>query len=195
MTASTFPAEEARSQAEQPYVEEDLARGLSRLRRRTGAMPTEKWLAIAGGVLMPLGVILVIIGWYGASHTTRLFEEVPYLISGGMLGMLLAILGAAFYFGYWLTRLVSGQREMVELMARMEARIAGAVGAETNGHASSGGGAAAASSTETLVATRTGTMFHRTDCPVVAERSDKELRVITLPAKGMSPCKLCAPLG
>ena len=193
MTASTFPAEDERSQTEQAYVEEDLATGLARLRRRTGAMPTEKWLAIAGGVLMPLGVILVLIGWYGASHTTRLFEEIPYLISGGMLGMLLAILGAAFYFGYWLTRLVSGQRQMVELMARMEARIAGAVGAETNGHA--GDSTAAAATPETLVATRTGTMFHRTDCPVVAGRSDKELRIITLPATGMSPCKLCAPLG
>ena len=110
--------------------------------------------------------------------------------------MLLSILGAAFYFGYWLTRLVSGQREMVELMARMEARIAGAVGSESNGHSggSSGGGSAAAVTSETFVATRTGTMFHRTDCPVVAERPDKELRMITLPATGMSPCKLCAPL-
>jgi hypothetical protein len=193
VTASTFPAEEARSQSDQPYVEEDLAKGLSKLRKRTGAMPTEKWLAIAGGVLMPLGVILVLVGWYGASHTTRLFEEIPYLISGGMLGMLLAVLGAAFYFGYWLTRLVSGQRQMVELMARMEARLESAARAEGNGHG--GGAVAAASNTETLVATRTGTMFHRTDCPVVAGRPDKELRIITPPATGMSPCKLCAPLG
>src|SRR4051812_42663264 len=158
-------------------------------------VPTDKWLAIAGGVLIPLGVIFVIIGWYGASHTTRLFEEVPYLISGGMLGMLLAILGAAFYFGYWLTRLVTGQREMVELMARMEARMDSAARAESNGHAAAGGGEAVGTSGEALVATRTGTMFHRPDCPVVAGRPDKELRMITLPAKSMSACKLCAPLG
>ena len=192
MTASTFPAEQAGAQADAPYVEEDLAKGLSRLRRRTGMVPTERWLAIAGGVLMPLGILFVIVGWYGASHTTRLFEEVPYLISGGILGMLLSVLGAAFYFGYWLTRLVNGQRQMVELMTRMEARLEGAAGAEGNGSGSASG---ATVGVDTLLATRTGTMFHRPDCPVVAERPDKELRVITLPAKGMSPCKLCAPLG
>ena len=41
-----------------------------------------KMLAVAGGVLMPLGVLLVIAGWYGAAHTTRLFEEIPYLLFG-----------------------------------------------------------------------------------------------------------------
>src|SRR5438270_7645506 len=131
VTASTFPAEAEAAPA--PYVdEEDLAGGLSRLRRRAGMLPTERWLAIAGGVLMPLGVILVLIGWYGAAHTTRLFEEIPYLISGGMLGICLSGIGAALYFGYWLTRLVSGQRETVELLARMEAKLDGAATADSN---------------------------------------------------------------
>jgi hypothetical protein len=191
VTASTFPAESRGDSAEALYVpdEEDLAKGLARLRRRTGMVPTERWLAIAGGVLMPLGVVLVLAGWYGASHTTRLFEEIPYLISGGMLGIVLAAVGAALYFGYWLTRLVAGDRQIVEVLSRIQARLDSAA-LDGNGSAATASRAASA-----LVATRTGTMFHRPDCPVVAERPDKELRTITLPAKGMSPCKLCAPLG
>src|SRR5207248_298807 len=107
-----------------PYVdEEDLARGLARLGRRASTVPTDKWLAIAGGVLMPLGVILIFIGWYGAAHTTRLFEEIPYLISGGLLGIVLSAIGAALYFGYWLTRLVAGERQTIELLARIEAKL------------------------------------------------------------------------
>jgi hypothetical protein len=191
VTASTFPAEARGDSAEALYIpdEEDLAKGLARLRRRTGMVPTERWLAIAGGVLMPLGVVLVLAGWYGASHTTRLFEEIPYLISGGMLGIVLAAVGAALYFGYWLTRLVAGDRQIVEVLSRIEARLdSGAL--DGNGSAATASRVAGA-----LVATRTGTMFHRPDCPVVAERPDKELRTITLPANGMSPCKLCAPLG
>jgi hypothetical protein len=189
VTASTFPAE-AEGAAPPPYVgEEDLASGLSRLRRRAGMVPTDRWLAIAGGVLMPLGVVLVIIGWYGASHTTRLFEEIPYLISGGLLGIVLATIGAALYFGYWLTRIVAGERQIVDVLARMEARL-DAAGLETNGGATTTSSSAAG----TFVATRTGTMFHRTDCPVVADRPASELRSIKLPATGMSPCKLCAPL-
>ncbi|MBV8980436.1 MAG: hypothetical protein JO086_06025, partial [Acidimicrobiia bacterium] len=58
MTASTFPAE-AESAAAAPYVDEqDLARGLAGLRRRASLVPTDRWLAVAGGILMPLGVIL-----------------------------------------------------------------------------------------------------------------------------------------
>jgi hypothetical protein len=194
VTASTFPAESRGDRAEAPYLaEEDLAKGLARLRRRTGMVPTERWLAVAGGVLMPLGVVLVLAGWYGASHTTRLFEEIPYLISGGMLGIVLAAIGAALYFGYWLTRLVAGDRQIVEVLTRIEARLDPSL-LEGNGRGS-GAMATPVAATGSFVATRTGTMFHRTDCPVVADRPDKELRTITLPANGMSPCKLCAPLG
>jgi hypothetical protein len=188
VTASTFPAE---AESAAPYVaEDDLAKGLSRLRRRADMVPTDRWLAIAGGVLMPLGVVLVIVGWYGAAHTTRLFEEIPYLISGGLLGIVLSTIGAALYFGYWLTRIVAGERQIVEVLARVEAKIDGGA-VESNG---SGGAGAAAASAGSFVATRTGSMFHRQDCPVVADRTDKELRTVKLPAKGMSPCKLCAPL-
>ena len=188
MTASTFPAE-AEGAATANYVdEEDLAKGLARLRRRASMAPTDKWLAIAGGVLMPLGVILVLIGWYGASHTTRLFEEIPYLISGGLLGIVLATIGAALYFGYWLTRIVAGERQMIEVLARVEAKLDGAA-PEGNGVAP-----ASAASTGKFVATRTGTMFHRPDCPVVADRPPSELRTVKLPATNMAPCKLCSPL-
>jgi hypothetical protein len=190
VTASTFPAE---AESAAPYVdEEDLAKGLAGLRRRAGMLPTEKWLAIAGGVLMPLGVILVFIGWYGAAHTTRLFEEVPYLISGGLLGIVLSTIGAALYFGYWLTRIVAGERQTIELLARIEAKLDGAA-AEGNGVAPASR-AAASTPAGTFVATRTGSMFHRPDCPVVADRPKGELRTIKLPATSMSPCKLCSPL-
>jgi len=191
VTASTFPAE---AESAAPYVDEaDLAKGLSGLRRRAGMVPTDKWLAIAGGVLMPLGVILVFIGWYGAAHTTRLFEEIPYLISGGLLGIVLSTIGAALYFGYWLTRIVAGERQTIEVLARIEAKLDGAA-AEGNGVASAPRAAAASTPAGTFVATRTGTMFHRPDCPVVADRPKGELRTIKLPATSMSPCKLCSPL-
>ena len=189
MTASTFPA--GADGASPPHVnEEELASGLARIRRRAGTLPTERWLAIAGGVLMPLGVVLVIIGWYGAAHTSRLFEEIPYLISGGLLGIVLSTIGAALYFGYWLTRIVAGERQIVDALARMEARLE-AVGVEGGGGAGAG---VAPTAPARLVATPTGTMFHRPDCPVVAGRPASELRTVRLPAAGMSPCKLCAPL-
>ena len=163
-----------------------LSDRLTALRRRTRFVVTDRTLLTIGSILMPLGAILVLLGWYGAAHTTRLFEEVPYLISGGLLGIVLSTIGAALYFGYWLTRLVAGERQIVEVLARMEAKL-DAAGLDA--------GASVADVPGRLVATPTGTMFHRPDCPVVADRPAGELRTITLPATGMSPCKLCAPLG
>ena len=119
----------------------------------------------------------------GASHTTRLFEQIPYLTSGGMLGIAFACIGAALYFGYWLTRLVGHAREIVDGLARIEARLDGA------------GGTAAVERDVQLVATKGGELFHRADCSVVAGRPQSELRSVSLPARGLAPCKLCNPVG
>ena len=163
--------------------QERLAAGLRRVRRVTSTVATERWLAIAGGVLMPLGVLLVIVGWYGAAHTTRVFEQIPYLTSGGMLGIALAGIGAALYFGYWLTRLVGHAREIVDSLARIERRLDGVAAGE------------AVDDDVRLVATKGGALFHRADCSVVAGRPQAELRSVSVPAKGLSPCKLCNPPG
>jgi hypothetical protein len=184
MTASSIPADQASPDVEAP-TEAELAAGLSRLRRRGTVVATDRWLAVAGGVLMPLGAVLVLLGWYGAAHTTRLFEEVPYLISGGIFGLVLVVIGAALYFGYWLTRLVGTERQVLESLGRIEERLGGTPADEAGAPSTNG---------TSFVATKTGSMFHRPECPVVAGRPDRELRTVELPAAGMTPCKLCSPL-
>src|SRR5688500_7725693 len=84
-----------------------LSERLTALRRRTGFVVTDRTLLIAGSVLMPLGLMLVILGWYGAAHTTRLFEQVPYIASGGFGGVVLMIAGGFCYFGFFLARLLA----------------------------------------------------------------------------------------
>lgn len=195
---STLAAEVAPPLPAQAQTE--LAASLARLRRRASLVATERWMLVTGSILLPLGAVLVLAGWYGAAHTTRLFEEVPYLISGGLFGLVLVVIGAAFYFGYWLTRLVSGDRQTLEVLLRIEERLYSMPGiggaAETSTGAGPGGTAAVARGAAagiTLVATKTGTMYHRSDCLVVADRAPDELRAVLLPAPGLSPCKLCSP--
>lgn len=60
-------------------------------------------LIAAAAALMTAGVSAVLLGWVGASHTTRIEEQVPYLISGGLLGVALATIGALLFFSHWLT--------------------------------------------------------------------------------------------
>src|SRR4051812_39454030 len=85
----------------------ESVRGLGRTRR---GITLDRWLLIGGGVLLPLGIVLVLLGWYGAAHTGRLFEQIPYLISGGLLGLALVVAGGVCCFGCWVTRPVCGGR-------------------------------------------------------------------------------------
>jgi hypothetical protein len=170
----------------------ELAASLARLRKRAELVATQRWLAVAGGVMIPLGAVLILAGWYGAAHTTLPWEQTPYVISGGLLGLALVVAGASFYFGYWLTRLVGGERELLAVLSRIEERLGAAEGQRPAVPAGARGVVSGAGAT--LVATRSGSLFHRPECQVVAGRSPKELRAVDVSAPGMSACKLCAPL-
>lgn len=180
--------------ASSPRESQSLAERLSALRRRSGFVVTDRSLLVAGSILMPLGAVLVLLAWYGASHTTRVFEQIPYLISGGLLGLVLAIAGGFCYFGYFLARILSTSREMLDSLLRLEERLE-ATGAMVPGPvagAATGAGVArpAGLATVSYVATKTGTMYHRPDCSAVAGRPPAELRRVQDTA-GLSPCRLC----
>ena len=168
------------------------------LRTRAANRGPEFYLFIAGAVLVPLGLAVILLGWYGASHSGFLFEQIPYLISGGMLGVGLVIVGAFSYFAYWLTKLYQQQGQQaertVEAIERLEKRLADLPLEEratrTNGRTKAGRTGAGGPA---FVATPSGTMFHRPDCTVVASRPN--LRKVASDAPGMEPCRLCDPLG
>ncbi|MEY2449053.1 MAG: hypothetical protein QOH79_2529 [Acidimicrobiaceae bacterium] len=164
-----------------------LADRLAALRRRTGFVVTERTLLTVGSVLMPLGLVFVLLGWYGAAHTTRVFEQIPYMISGGMLGIVCMIAGGFCYFGYFLARMLATSREMLDSMLRLEERF------ETLGlSAPSPVDRGARLPLVPLVATKTGTMYHRPECPAVAGRPPAELRTVRA-TDGLTACKMCIP--
>ncbi len=119
--AQLVPAGAARRQ-------QRFADGLRALRVRSGLHLGERILMVLGGIIAPLGVIVVLLGWWGASQTPYVFEQVPYLISGGLLGIGLVFLGAFFYFTHWLTELVKEHRvqsgALVEALQRLQDQVA-----------------------------------------------------------------------
>jgi hypothetical protein len=151
----------------------------------------ERLLMVVGGILAPLGIIVVLLGWYGASQTPYVFEQVPYLISGGLLGVGLVFLGAFFYFTHWVTQLVKEHRvqsvAVVEALQRLQDEVSRQAAATAAPVAVSANGVAA---DVPLVATASGTMAHRPDCVVVAGKT--RLRSVD-EADGLNPCKLCDP--
>src|SRR5437764_3345539 len=166
-----------------------LATRVKGLRTRAAAGQLDRWLLIIGGVLLPLGVLLIFLGWLGASRPVLPFEQIPYLVSGGLLGIAFVIIGGFVYFAYWQTLLVrdtrAERRELVDALYRIERLLAGGGLITSNGETPT--------SNETdLVATENGSMIHRPDCPVVINRDN--LRVVSNTESGLKPCSICDPL-
>lgn len=162
-----------------------LTDAVSQLRTRAAGGRWDQWMLIVGGVLMPLGILLIILGWVGASHTPLPFEQTPYLISGGILGLALVVAGGFIYFAYWQTLRVRESREQAEALtdalARLESLLAS--GATTT--------AAKVGVTAGFVATPNGSIYHRPDCTVVAGRTD--LTSVNPARTKLEPCRICNP--
>ncbi len=144
-------------------------------------------LALAAAVLLPLGFMVILLGWYGAAHTPHDFEQMPYLISGGLGGLGLMLAGGLLYLGSWIARSSAAQQassdEVLSVLLDIRDELAQRPDPAPTARTRKG--------SSTLVATATGSMMHRPDCTVVAGRSGLK------PAKadsGLRPCGLCDPL-
>jgi hypothetical protein len=170
----------------------ELRESVRRLRVGAARGDHEHTLMVLGGVLAPLGLIAVLLGWFGASHTPNSFEQIPYLISGGLLGLGFVFLGGFLYFTHWVTVLVRESRAQsdraVEALERIETLLSrqGPVAGTSDAPAVD-----AAAGDDILYATPNGTMVHRRDCPVIANRDNAV--VVTRDTPGYTPCRICEP--
>lgn len=89
---------------------EDADRLLERSRRPALLDAPQALLAISA-TLLTSGFAVILLGWFGAARATIVEEQVPYLISGGLLGVALAVVGALTLFAHWLATLVREGRE------------------------------------------------------------------------------------
>jgi hypothetical protein len=156
-----------------------LAARLQRIRaRRAERGPSDRWMLVVGGVLMPLGLACVVLGWAGVTHTVYVYDQLTYIASGSLVGIALVVLGGFVYFTYWQTLRVrearSHHEEAHAVLLRIEALL-------TEGAPSMTG----------LVATPSGTMVHRATCAVVRGRRDL---VPVAASTDREACALCDPL-
>lgn len=134
-TAQPAVTTEVRDERESRFAE-----AIASLRTKATAGDAERWFRLAGPVLIPLGALVILLGWWGAANTTRVFLQIPYLISGGVFGLGLMFTGGFAYFARWMTDLLEESRrradaaeetarQTVEALERIEGLLAaGAVG-------------------------------------------------------------------
>src|SRR5438128_5188258 len=79
-------------------------------RGRGSILNNPRLLLWASVVLMTLGLSIILLAWAGASRSIVVEEQVPYLISGGLFGLALALIGAITLFAQCCNTLIREDR-------------------------------------------------------------------------------------
>jgi hypothetical protein len=189
------------------------------------SLTVDRVFSLLAVLLLPAGIAAIALGWTGASRTPFLFEQIPYLISGGLLGVGLLTCGGLLYVGSWIARSAEQARGRDEELrtvltelrdelrqGRTEAAAQAAAApaapvtsapavAPESGFATAPTAIDEADPTTEVptvlpfVATPSGTMFHRPECSVVANRNASQLKRVAGDEGRMRPCGMCDPLG
>lgn len=131
MTTTTMPPSAPALDDDAAARHQRLVESVRGLRTRVTGDDTARTLLILGGILLPLGLVLIVLGWSGASRSVDEWEQIPYLISGGVLGLALVVAGGFCYFTYWQTQVLHAVRRdatdtkaVLEALERIEALLA-----------------------------------------------------------------------
>jgi hypothetical protein len=160
-------------------------------KHRRISLPTLRPGAFGGGLgllVVAAGLLVIGIGWNGAAGAggeingvPNLSAQLPWLLSGGVLGLGLVVFGAA---------LVIVHNARVD-RARLETKLDELVEAVGNN------GSAAAMVTPSSAAgiyAAGGTSYHRPDCRLVTGRSD--IAYVTgadVVSRDLNACRVCKP--
>lgn len=141
---------------------------------------------VIGWVLAALGVLVIILGWYGISGQALVAKQLPYLISGGLGGVALVGIGAALIGTEWLRREATRVERLEEMVA--ELRDVLLAYPEAAAPAESLNGSAAP------VAIPTGSTYHSPGCAMVRNKPGVEpVTARSIRQRSLSPCRICEP--
>ncbi len=138
-----------------------------------------------GAVLLPLGLVVIALGWYGVANTPFDWDQQSYVLSGGFGGLALTFVGGFLYFGAWLARIADDNREASKRLADTLLVLADVTsrsaaindrGVDVAGLPVTAGG---------------GITMHRRDCSLIAHRDD--LTPVGADNAGLVPCRVCRP--
>ena len=137
-----------------------------------------------GVLLCLLGFVALFLGWNGAASKNVIMAQFPFLISGGLVGVAIVVIGAAML-------VVQNARED---RARLEAKLDQLILAvEHSGGAQPQQRRPGSASDGSMVLAGPAS-YHRLDCTLPATR--EEAHLISLDdaiGRGIEPCRVCRP--
>jgi HAMP domain-containing protein len=129
-----------------------------------------------GTVVCLLGALLLYLGWNGAASHNDIRKQFPYIVSGGLAGLALVVLGAALL----VIEAMRGERtalqsSIVELKAALDALAPR--------HRPPADAVVAGASS-----------YHRPTCRLIEGRDELEVVAPSdAEARGLAPCRICHP--
>jgi hypothetical protein len=177
------PAESAQQEGA-----EEQAPAVARAPKKAGGPGVREFIQenarlLASLIFLATGIVLVLLGWYGAAHTNIATEQVPYLISGGLLGLGLIIVAGIMGVGALQERSNEDLRkEIVQAVAAMRTgmpdRPLSASDVSSNGHH--------------VFVVPGGRSYHEAGCPILEGKEGvKQLLPAQASGSGYAACKLC----
>lgn len=150
-------------------------RGMDRIGRFVGRLGGKLGIAVC-----LLGFLLIYLGWNGAGSFNDIRQQFPYLISGGIAGLALVLVGAS------LLLIESMRAERAELQATL---------LDLRDAIEHLGGASTAPRTVAAGTVVVGaSSFHRPTCRLVDGREDLDLvATADAEARGLAACRICNP--
>jgi hypothetical protein len=147
---------------------------------------------VIGWVLLALSALFILFGWIGVSGTPVVAKQIPYVVSGGIAGVFLAVFGAYFLATEEL-RKDSGRLDRLERMVLElhEALLTREDAPSPRDHSET----TAPANGQAFVVLTGSDMYHRPDCAMVAAKPNSAvLAPSTIKRRELTPCALCEPL-
>jgi hypothetical protein len=171
---------------------------------RWAAAAVRPW---AGWILAGVGIVVIIVGWYGVSGEALVAKQLPYLISGGLGGVALVGIGAAMISAERRRQDTGRIERLEEMVGELRAvllshpdaptdRVGAAVSLDGAGASHRAGPSTngAAPAPAGVVALPTGTTYHSPGCQMVRGKDGVEaVTARGIEQRGLSACRVCEP--
>jgi hypothetical protein len=145
-----------------------------------------EWSGWSGWFVVAAGAVLCVLGWYGVSGESVAEQQLPYLASATIPGAALIVAGAVLIASRPARRTEQADSRIETLYALLVAD--GAPDEAPPPHR------APDDSQSLLLAVPGGTLYHRRDCPLVADKPTAEaVDAAAVAERSLTPCPVCEP--
>jgi hypothetical protein len=149
---------------------------------------------VVGWVLVGASALVILIGWIGVSGTAVPAKQLPFIVSGGIFGVVLAIVGA-YFLGTEELRKDSGRLDKLERMVNeLHETLLARADAPDPQQAQETAERAQSPNGKVYVSLAGSDTYHRPECAMVASKPNTTvLAPSTIERRGLKPCALCEP--